>query len=409
MDFGPEFFEWVNEHINDNPAQLRLKYSGKQAEMPWLPIAIGHIASLRKASRKLNADIAMMPSILYPELALEQCSSAATAILHSHILAKRADGHALSVLDMTCGLGIDAMSFARAGFRVTAIELNREQAEIARYNFRNYPNVEIINADCEEIIKRHGIHYDAVFIDPARRGREGRRTYGLADCTPNLIDLMPYIRQQCDFMLAKLSPMLDVTALLKSLPGIERLHIVGTEGECKELLAEMDFAGGTTMNFDDVPIIVNDLDYPHSTFQFTVKNERRLQGLPSPAVPEVGDYVLIPSAALMKSNAFNSIAAQWHINPISSSSHIYVAKNGVEGFMGKQYSVSEVYSWSAAQVKSLAKMGIEADVTSKNFPLVAAEISKRLKLKPSNAQRLIATTTANGQKILILAKPATFL
>ena len=52
-------------------------------------------------------------------------------------------------------------------------------------------------------------HADVVFLDPARRNEHGARTFGIEDCTPNVLELLPLLRMKADTVVLKLSPMLD--------------------------------------------------------------------------------------------------------------------------------------------------------------------------------------------------------
>lgn len=70
------------------------------------------------------------------------------------------------VLDLTCGLGFDSRAFARAGLRVTSIEIDPEVAEYARHNLGQL-GVEVHCADANEIVIPNDV--DVVFVDPARR------------------------------------------------------------------------------------------------------------------------------------------------------------------------------------------------------------------------------------------------
>ena len=70
------------------------------------------------------------------------------------------------VLDLTCGLGFDSREFARAGLRVTSIEIDPEVAEYAKHNLEHL-GVEVHCADANEFVIPNDV--DVVFVDPARR------------------------------------------------------------------------------------------------------------------------------------------------------------------------------------------------------------------------------------------------
>jgi SAM-dependent methyltransferase len=79
-----------------------------------------------------------------------------------------------SVADLCCGIGGDAIALARAGIRVLAVDRDPAAAAAARANAAALGLdglIEVREADVTEV---HTGGYDAVFVDPARRGGRGR-------------------------------------------------------------------------------------------------------------------------------------------------------------------------------------------------------------------------------------------
>ncbi|MFD9396888.1 methyltransferase domain-containing protein, partial [Streptomyces sp. NPDC060000] len=79
-----------------------------------------------------------------------------------------------SVADLCCGIGGDAIALARAGIRVLAVDRDPATAEVARANAEVLGLsglIEVREADVTEVDTGG---YDAVFVDPARRGGRGR-------------------------------------------------------------------------------------------------------------------------------------------------------------------------------------------------------------------------------------------
>ncbi|MEV5878627.1 methyltransferase domain-containing protein [Streptomyces sp. NPDC052101] len=75
-----------------------------------------------------------------------------------------------SVADLCCGIGGDAIALARAGIRVLAVDRDPLTAAVARANTEALgldALIEVREADVTEV-ETEG--YDAVFVDPARRG-----------------------------------------------------------------------------------------------------------------------------------------------------------------------------------------------------------------------------------------------
>lgn len=77
------------------------------------------------------------------------------------------------VIDAFCGAGGSAIGFARAGKRVTAIELNHDRLEMARYNaelFNVADKITFIHGDCLELLPRQD--HGTVFLAPPWGGPE---------------------------------------------------------------------------------------------------------------------------------------------------------------------------------------------------------------------------------------------
>lgn len=235
MDFDKEYLDFVKANAGEDPARLRLRHHGDTR--PWIRYAIDNISALKKSRKfKLAEDSDLTPSVIPLEVSAQQATSARIALLHAN-LARNAS----SVLDMTFGLGMDARMMAMDPTRrILGFDLREELVAAAKVNFLGFPNVEVRLGDSVEYLRGYdGPAYDLVFIDPARRGCEGQRLYNLHDCQPDLIEILPLIQRKSCRLMAKLSPMLDVTQTLRDLPGISQLHIVEEGNECKELLLSL--------------------------------------------------------------------------------------------------------------------------------------------------------------------------
>ena len=170
---------------------------------------------------------------IIPQRAFEQSSSQQCAA------AKRIEGE--SLLDLTCGLGIDAMSFARKFKRVVAIERDEVLAEVVRENLRrlNITNIEVVTSSAEDYLASCSESFDWVYADPDRRTAEGRRVVRLEDCSPNMIDLWPTIKRVSKRVAIKNSPLFDVDEAFR-LFGDCSVEVISLGGECKEVMIYVD-------------------------------------------------------------------------------------------------------------------------------------------------------------------------
>lgn len=79
-----------------------------------------------------------------------------------------------SVADLCCGIGGDAIALARAGISVLAVDRDPLTAEVARANADALGLADLIEVREADVTDVDTAPYDAVFVDPARRGGRGR-------------------------------------------------------------------------------------------------------------------------------------------------------------------------------------------------------------------------------------------
>lgn len=111
------------------------------------------------------------------------------------------------IVDAGCGLGGNAIAFARAGSRVVAIEADANRLELARHNAKIYQvddRIDFIRGDAVTLAREHAERDAILFIDPPW-GRDWERSRcGLAQL-PLLSALLP-IASQYAALWAKLPP-----------------------------------------------------------------------------------------------------------------------------------------------------------------------------------------------------------
>lgn len=398
MMFDTSFFEWIEKYKNIDPSVLRLKFLSSKNYDEWIPVAISHIASLKKAKQKLSGEsYNLLPEIVFPEIALEQCSSLETANFHSSIIRDRFKGQKIDILDMTCGLGIDSMAFLNSGHRIIACETGEIQYKIAKYNFRDKQNFVINHQDSVEFLKNTSLHFDAVFIDPSRRNDKGERVYSIIDCSPNIIDLLPLLTEKSEFILIKVSPMLDLHSILRDIPGTSMIYIVAVKDECKEILISIDTKKAIAKQ-DQIPIILHHELY--DDIRFTIEEERNIE-LPVYCSPQENDYLYYPLSYVMKSGCYNCFAGKFNLKVLSPNSHLFWSSKIDTSVPSKIYRVNNIFDWSSSVLRSLRKQGISSDVTARNFPFTTKEIVQKLKLKSSDKFHIFATKdNSNNLKLI---------
>jgi 23S rRNA (uracil1939-C5)-methyltransferase len=79
-------------------------------------------------------------------------------------------GPDVTLVDAYCGVGTFARLMAERAGRVLAIEESASAIRDARYNLRETPNVEIVQAKVEDVLPQMRERLDGLVIDPPRAG-----------------------------------------------------------------------------------------------------------------------------------------------------------------------------------------------------------------------------------------------
>lgn len=384
------FYDWINEHIDDDPARLRLKYGAERAA------EILQIECRKRFAAKLGPVLETNPEFLFPSrLAGEQSTSWALARIHASLVEPGS-----RVADLTAGLGIDVLAMAARAASVTAVEWNADTAEALRHNTARLGNVEVVNADCRELVEAwaaEGRHFDAVFIDPARRGTDGRRLFALSDCEPDVPGMLGQLRKITNRLIVKASPMLDITQTLRELPAAVRVITLGTTTECKELVAVCEFDADTTPENVAIEAVTATAD-GNVSFGFTRAEEAAAE--PDYGMPAAGDIVFDPFPAVMKAAPIKLLGQRFDLMKIAPNTHLWFSQAPVSDFPGRQYLVTEVLPYMSKHIKRYASRFPRVGVTTRNFDVPADTLRAKLGVK-DGADRLFAVTDARGNKYLI--------
>lgn len=388
-ELSENIIKWIEEHRDCDTNKLRLSCRKKE-DASVFEFAIMQIECRKKASKKLNYTL-QSPNFIFPtNLSAEQCTSDELAEFHATLI-----DEGETILDMTAGLGIDAFHLAQKAKHVTAIDLNEDVAQALSINAMalNIDNFTAINADSVDYLKNNSEHFDTIFIDPARRGDGGKRLFALADCQPNVVELLDIIKQHCDKLIVKASPMLDATQVLRELPNCSDLYAIGTRQECKELVAVIDFKKPK---------------YTPTLHCITGGNEfSYTQTIESNSIIKYGNiseemFLYEPHPAVMKMQPIKTLSERFNTIKLHQNTHIYVSAKIITDFPGDCYKINKIYPFSSRIIKNVAKDYPRANIAVRNFIMSADELRKRLKIKDDNKYRLYGVTISNGERLLIV-------
>lgn len=412
-----------------------------------MPFALDQIAGWQTARRKLPS-WAACPGIVYPpHISMEQCSSEPAA-RYKAALARRwvriaaPEWAETSMADLTGGFGVD-FSFTSREF-ASALYVERDERLCATVR-ANLPRLGIANAavECAEAAEMlAGLPGQTmIFLDPARRDGSGGKTVFISDCTPDVCSLLPQLMQKARFVMVKLSPMLDWHKAVADLGGaVREVHIVSVGGECKELLlvlsASVGAEGGMRVACADISAKPDGGgNYPQSTFEYVEGGEESdLPSCASSAASECGSsadnaipdseilhrraqsennstfhiphskYLYEPNASVMKAGCFAQLSRRFGVQAVSRNSHLFLSAVPVSGFPGRGFAIRRVCTMNKKQLRAALAGVTHANVAVRNFPLSADALRKRLKLKDGGSAYIFATTTGEGEHVLVIGE-----
>ena len=413
--------KFIQGHRNDDVRELMLQGS-KDPEIDLRRIAV-QISGWQAASKKLPT-WARTDGIVYPEhLSMEQCSSEATGRYKGRVLMRRLlaqnynkekdcplAGPPFKFADLTGGFGVDAAMISERlkETQTTFVERNPDLCELARHNLPllGVRHLEVECGESEAVLERLPFQ-DAIFLDPARRDTHGRKTVAIEDCTPDLTRLNRQLLDKARVVMAKLSPMLDLSLAVRSLKGVEEVHVVGVNGECKELLLVMSAAAmeeGRRVSVSCVNLKGEDQEEFHYFL-----DEEDSQPSEHAYTKEVGAYLYEPNACIMKAGCFKTLGAYYGLQMLGTNSHLYTSQDmTTDGFPGRIFEVQTVLPFNKNNAKRLHNTIDQANITARNFPLSVAELRKRLKIKEGGNNYIFATTLSDSSLVLILCTKPTF-
>ncbi len=414
--------EFIREYRERDIRQLALQANRfPDVDMPY---ALDQIQGWQIARRKLPKWAACDGVIFPPHLSMEQCSSEPTAqyklnlamewtTLNSELSTQNCRRQQFKtqnskfktstrMTDLTGGFGVD-FSFTSCAFAAaTYVERNEQLCHIVEHNLPllGLNNATVVCADAVEYLSTVEPQ-TMLFLDPARRDEHGAKTVMLADCTPDVVRLLPQLLEKSRFTMLKLSPMLDWHKAVDDLQGtVREVHIVSVGGECKELLLVL-----SKVVESELKVYCADLSTASDTsslFVYTPGSSAPVAN--SKLKTQNSKFVHEPNASIMKAGCFDELAAAYGVSPVSRNSHLFLSDEPVEDFPGRSFVVERVTTMNKGELRK-ALVGIEkANIATRNFPLTVAELRKRLKIKDGGDVYIFATTTAEGEHLLLISR-----
>ena len=422
---SPEMRAFVRAHRTDDVRSLALKMP--RGEGLDATVALEQIAGWQAARRKLPS-WAANDAIVYPRhLSMEQCSSESTARYKAAVAARlfglkdsgteaeacpgaHKDGKPLAMADLTGGLGVDFAFLAPLFRHAVYNERDSRLCDVARHNFKalGLEGAEVVNGEAEATLDALP-HLNLLFLDPARRDGNGSKTVAIADCSPDVAALLPRLLAKADRLMLKLSPMLDWHKAVADLQGsVAEVHIVGTGGECKELLLVCDNAEHATVD-------VTCANGPER-FAFSMATSHATDDKDRPvSLPPLFDtseltgaaeggslFLYEPNATVMKAGCFGLLASRFGLQAIGRDSHLFVSRQPVEGFPGRGFAVKACSTMNRRSLKAMLGGVKKANVAVRNLPLSADALRRKLGVADGGDTYIFGTTAADSSHIVLM-------
>lgn len=344
-------------------------------------------------------------------------------------------------VDLTGGFGVDFSYIAsRLGVKSMYVERQAHLCEAAKENFgrlglknaivKNGDGIEVLHSfaskkeaaasdslgiteDQSQSLLKTNLGLKLIFIDPARRDDAGNKVVSLKDCTPDVTLLQEEMLSKADYVIIKLSPMLDWHRAVSELNCVQEVHIISVNNECKELLLVLsarNMGGMEALSADgEVKHSGNLRIYCVNDAQSFVCDELDIESSSvriAPPVLEEMQYLYEPNASLMKAGCFGVLSGRYDARMLSKNSHLFVSQAPIEAFPGRSFRIIAISSFNKKELKRHLSGITKANIATRNFPLSVAELRKRLKLKDGGETYIFATTLSDESHVLVITEKA---
>jgi 16S rRNA G966 N2-methylase RsmD len=380
---SPLVFDFLEKHQNDAPEKVALM----APKYPELPIQwISQQLKYRHKGKSKLPSWAKNQELIFPiGLAYEQCSSENTALYKAALVAGN------TLVDITGGTGVDSWALAQKFKSATYCERQEALCEIATHNFAKIAtNISVLNTDGIAHLEAMDQKASCIYLDPHRRDNKQDRVFQLQDCEPNIVAQQDFLFSKSDTILLKAAPMADITACLRVLKYVSEVHVVSLKNECKELLFLLRKGTNAPIKF----VAVN-LGSTQAHFSWDDTSEHLLK------TGEVATYLFEPNASLLKGGAFAFLSSQYPVCKLHSNSHLFTSDEDIPHFPGRRFKVIAVGNAKEIKTKMAAK---KANISTRNYPMSAPQLAKKLKLKDGGSHYIFGTTNKQDKPILILCE-----
>ena len=332
---------------------------------------------------------------LWTPSGLEQASRPAAALYRAQTLA---DAGITQVVDLTCGIGVDAVVMARSGIQVLAVDSDPGTAAIAERNSARLGVAELVTVvsdRCESVTDGLGAGTGAWFIDPARREPDRRRADGSHRRLDDPEKWSPpwswvlSLAGRPDVMVAKTAP-----AIAHSLVATAAAEWISTGGELLEATAWWGIGSPGSRT----AVIV---DPEGAQLLRVVGGIVGAEDIPTVSL-EPGMVLLDPDPAVVRAGAVRDLATALGLSLVDPHLAYAVgdtsAQGRVQGVAGRWWRLLHVGPYRTKELRAAcAQAGIvRVDVTGRGRRLSADRVRRDLQLPGGPGLAGVLITMAVG-------------
>ncbi|ROQ66720.1 methyltransferase family protein [Streptomyces sp. 840.1] len=340
--------------------------------------ALGQARLRQRAVAKFGAEDAHR--MFFTPDGVEQATRSSVA---AHRAARFAGTGVRSVADLCCGIGSDAIALARAGIRVLAVDRDPLTAEVARANAAALGLGALIEVRCADVTEIDASPYDAVFVDPARRGGRGR-----------IFDPEAY---SPPLSWATAAALRAPRAALKIAPGVPH-EAIGPQAEA-EWISDGGDVKETVLWFGE--------GFEAGSYRATLLPSGATlsapAALPAPPVGPVGRYLYEPDGAVIRAHLVADIVQRCGGRLIDGMIAYVTSDELYDSPYTAGYEITDQLPFNMKRLKALLrerKVGV-LTVKKRGSPVEPEELRKKMKLQGPNRATVFLTRVADAPTMLI--------
>ncbi|MCC6720657.1 MAG: hypothetical protein IT243_00530 [Bacteroidia bacterium] len=387
-----EISKFIGLHINDDAKMLA--FDAKKNKDIDLKSVASLISLYQKAKKKLPEHYNVKAAL--NKKGFEQCTSEMVAIAKSKII----NTANKNIINITGGLGVDDWAFSKNANQIISCDIDEEVNSLAKYNLELFEikNVKRLLTDGIEYIDNIE-KTDIIYADPDRR-TTFNKAFRLEDCKPDVLNNINILLKKSDELWIKVSPIADISYLIRKVPQICKIYVIALYGEIKEIL--ICCSKKIIKNHKITAINIED----DNIYEFSESED-----LCMPTYNNDGKYLYDPCKSISKASLAINYARRLQLNLISDKSNLYISDSLVENFQGKKFEIISKQLYKPDLIKKYLRANkiSMANITSRNFFEKAEDLWKRYKLKTGGNDFLYFTTDYENLKWMYHCKLNSYL